>query len=88
MAHGSFLVAAGQQMYLFSEPYDPEHADPKASGETLFEHVALKNGPLQDYNPQMLLQCLLWGAWIKVLDVLWLTGPKARSDWSRKSLSI
>ncbi|RXW19520.1 hypothetical protein EST38_g6323 [Candolleomyces aberdarensis] len=61
MAHGSFLIAAGQQMYLYSEPYDAEHREPEASHETLFEHVARRNGPLEDYNPQMLLQCLLWG---------------------------
>ena len=29
--------------------------------EGLFEHVARHNGPLEDYHPQMLLQCLLWG---------------------------
>lgn len=55
LAHGSFLVAAGQQMFLFSEPPQPE---PEA--ESLFEFVARQNGPLEDYHPQMLLQCLLW----------------------------
>lgn len=29
--------------------------------ESLFEHVARLNGPLEEYHPQMLLQCLLWG---------------------------
>ncbi|KAF8973548.1 WD repeat-containing protein [Flammula alnicola] len=59
LAHGSFLIAAGQQMYLFSEPIpDP---DPKEKpAETLIEYVARQNGPLDDYHPQMLLQCLLW----------------------------
>lgn len=28
----------------------------------LFEYVARENGPLEQYHPQMLLQCLLWGA--------------------------
>ncbi|OBZ78887.1 Regulator of V-ATPase in vacuolar membrane protein 1 [Grifola frondosa] len=28
--------------------------------ESLFEHVARHNGPLDDYHPQMILQCLLW----------------------------
>lgn len=27
----------------------------------LFVTVARRNGPLPDYHPQMLLQCLLWG---------------------------
>lgn len=31
-------------------------------GESLFEYVARQNGPLEDYHPQMILQCLLWGA--------------------------
>lgn len=30
--------------------------------ESLFEYVARQNGPLDDYHPQMVLQCLLWGA--------------------------
>jgi hypothetical protein len=30
--------------------------------ESLFEYVARQNGPLEDYHPQMILQCLLWGA--------------------------
>jgi hypothetical protein len=49
-------VAAGQQMFLFSEPPQPE-----PESESLFEFVARQNGPLEDYHPQMLLQCLLWG---------------------------
>ena len=28
----------------------------------LFEYVARENGPLEQFHPQMLLQCLLWGA--------------------------
>lgn len=31
------------------------------SDESLFDYVARQNGPLEDYHPQMLLQCLLWG---------------------------
>ena len=46
-------------MYLFSELLPAEQ---KPSGdETLFELVARLNGPLDDYHPQMLLQCLIWG---------------------------
>lgn len=29
--------------------------------ESLFEYAARHNGPLNDYHPQMILQCLLWG---------------------------
>lgn len=60
MAHGSFLVSAGQQMYLFGQPTEDKKDTAKRT-ESLFELVARKNGPLDDYNPQMLLQCLLWG---------------------------
>lgn len=37
----------------------PKSSERKA--ESLFEYVARQNGPLPDYHPQMLLQCLLWG---------------------------
>jgi hypothetical protein len=29
----------------------------------LIEYVARQNGPLEDYHPQMLLQCLIWSLW-------------------------
>jgi len=71
MAHGNFLIAAGQQMYLFGEPFDSNPPVPlKAREESLFEQVARKNGPLEDYNPQMLLQCLLWGKLELVKEVI------------------
>jgi len=62
LAHGSFLIAAGQQMYLFSEPPSDQRAT-----ESLLEYVARQNGPLDDYHPQMLLQCLIWGQFIAFL---------------------
>lgn len=37
--------------------------------ETLFEHVARHNGPLEDYNPQMILQCLLWSKAIHTIII-------------------
>jgi hypothetical protein len=46
-------------MYLFGQQ-KPSAID-KPPPESLFEHVARQNGPLEDYHPQMLLQCLLWG---------------------------
>ncbi|PPQ67110.1 hypothetical protein CVT25_005711 [Psilocybe cyanescens] len=69
LAHGSFLIAAGQQMYLFSEPpRDKTFVTP--SEESLFEYVARQNGPLDDYHPQMLLQCLIWDKIELVKDVI------------------
>lgn len=52
---GSLLVAAGSQMFHFGQTVDNNGHKP------LFELVAAHNGPLVDYHPQMLLQCLLWG---------------------------
>jgi hypothetical protein len=66
LAHGSFLIAAGPQMYLFSEPPRDNKGKIEKSAESLMEHVARQNGPLDDYHPQMLLQCLLWGTSSKI----------------------
>ncbi|KAF9479728.1 hypothetical protein BDN70DRAFT_906163 [Pholiota conissans] len=69
LAHGSFLIAAGQQMYLYSEP--PLSTDTKDKpAESLVEYVARQNGPLDDYHPQMLLQCLLWDKVELVKDII------------------
>jgi hypothetical protein len=45
-------------MYLFSEPL----VTSEKSAESLIEYVARQNGPLEDYHPQMLLQCLIWSS--------------------------
>jgi hypothetical protein len=45
-------------MCLYGLPRQPGNEDAE---EGLFEYVARLNGPLADYHPQMLLQCLLWG---------------------------
>ncbi len=47
-------------MSIYGEAAPQEH---EPEPESLFEYVAIRNGPLQDYNPQMILQCLLWGAY-------------------------
>ena len=39
----------------------PDKGAAERSSAGLFEHVARLNGPLPDYHPQMILQCLLWG---------------------------
>ncbi|KIK91309.1 hypothetical protein PAXRUDRAFT_34992 [Paxillus rubicundulus Ve08.2h10] len=58
LANGSLLVGAGHHMFLYGQaPF----YEPGTSSDSLFVHVARNNGPLQDYHPQMLLQCLLWG---------------------------
>ncbi|KAI0286916.1 RAVE protein 1 C terminal-domain-containing protein [Russula aff. rugulosa BPL654] len=57
LAYGTLLIGSGHQMCLYGLPCRPERKD---SEEGLFEHVARLNGPLADYHPQMLLQCLLW----------------------------
>ncbi|OCH96047.1 WD repeat-containing protein [Obba rivulosa] len=60
LGRGSLLAGIGSFMFLFGQP---AHGDDKAADrdeESLFEHVARHNGPLDDYHPQMLLQCLLW----------------------------
>lgn len=55
MTSGSFLIGIGNLLCLYGSAKTSE------SSESLFEFVARRNGPLEDYNPQMLLQCLLWG---------------------------
>ncbi|THH13364.1 hypothetical protein EW146_g6843 [Bondarzewia mesenterica] len=60
LAHGSLLVGSGHQMALFGQPRPADGDSAEEVPEGLFEHVARLNGPLEDYHPQMLLQCLLW----------------------------
>ncbi|KZV81002.1 hypothetical protein EXIGLDRAFT_780266 [Exidia glandulosa HHB12029] len=55
LAGRAFLVGSGAQMLLYGQSESSEEK------ETLFDLVARQNGPLEDYHPQMLLQCLLWG---------------------------
>jgi hypothetical protein len=60
IAGGSLAVGAGNQVYIFSrflENVDDEDDD---DPEDIFELIAHRNGPLSDYNPTMLHQCLLW----------------------------
>lgn len=50
--------------------YGDHGADAADSTESLFEYVAKLNGPLEDYHPQMLLQCLLWNKVELVKDII------------------
>lgn len=56
---GSLVVGAGHQIFRFDSAKSLDKGPNRRTG--LFEHVARLNGPLQDYHPQMILQCLLWG---------------------------
>ena len=55
-------------MFLYGQPRPQpnvssiKNADPEPTEQALFEYVARENGPLEQFHPQMLLQCLLWGA--------------------------
>ncbi|KAF9514679.1 hypothetical protein BS47DRAFT_1392270 [Hydnum rufescens UP504] len=75
-AGGALVIGAGHQMFHFGNPYP---SSPSTEGSpsvrpsdklTLFERVARQNGPLEDYHPQNLLQCLLWGKIELVKDVI------------------
>lgn len=47
-----------------SVDFDSERECEAEEPESLFEHVARLNGPLEEYHPQMMLQCLLWGQFL------------------------
>ncbi|KAH7928501.1 hypothetical protein BV22DRAFT_1004629 [Leucogyrophana mollusca] len=67
LTSGSLLVGAGHQLCLFGQG---NLSGEPGTSESLFEHVARHNGPLADYHPQMLLQCLLWGKVELVKDII------------------
>ncbi|KAH8998842.1 RAVE protein 1 C terminal-domain-containing protein [Lactarius hatsudake] len=67
LAHGTLLIGSGHQMCLYGLPRQLEK---KETEEGLFEYVARLNGPLPDYHPQMLLQCLLWDKLDLVKEIL------------------
>ena len=58
LANGTLLVGVRHHMFLYGQT---QSYGPNSTTESLFVHVARINGPLPDYHPQMLLQCLLWG---------------------------
>lgn len=81
LANGTLLVAAGHHMLQYGQRAQKvEGADQPAS--SLFERVARLNGPLPDYHPQMILQCLLWGMFEKnVLITKFLMQQQEKSSW-------
>ncbi|KAH9944024.1 RAVE protein 1 C terminal-domain-containing protein [Epithele typhae] len=64
----TLLVGAGHFQFMFGQT--PLAGERAVQTESLFEHVARLNGPLDDYNPQMILQCLLWGKVELVKEVI------------------
>ena len=73
LARGTLLVGAGHFQFMFGQK--SKAVGDATESESLFEHVARLNGPLDDYNPQMILQCLLWGmtTFASLLKLLQLT---------------
>lgn len=63
LANGSLLVGAGHLMFLYGQlTHENANLKGKTRAGTLFDYAARQNGPLLEYHPQILLQCLLWGA--------------------------
>lgn len=73
IAGGSLAVGAGNQVYIFSR-FLEQHTTPSHSAdatpdeeldgeepEDIFQLIAHENGPLFDFHPTMLHQCLMWG---------------------------
>ncbi|WRT63649.1 uncharacterized protein IL334_000572 [Kwoniella shivajii] len=72
LAGGSLAVGTGNQIYLFSRFLGRDSPTPSPAGsvksmaldeeepEDIFQLIAHRNGPLVDYHPTQLGQCLLW----------------------------
>jgi hypothetical protein len=60
---GTLLVGTGNQMLQYGQLRHSalSSQELKETRPGLFEAVARLNGPLLQYHPQMILQCLLWG---------------------------
>ncbi|KAG8915058.1 regulator of (H+)-ATPase in vacuolar membrane, partial [Tulasnella sp. 417] len=72
LSQGALLVAAAHQLYVFGEANEPFLATSTSTSGPLFENVAMKNGPLDDFHPQLMLQCLLWNKVDLVKDIITL----------------
>lgn len=57
LAGGTLLIAAGPQLFVYGQSLEKD----SQQDASLFQEVARQNGPLPDWHPQMILQCLLWG---------------------------
>ncbi|GJJ09914.1 hypothetical protein Clacol_004138 [Clathrus columnatus] len=68
LSGGSLIVGAAHQMFHYGQ--SDTAVDEEERRESLFESVKAHNGPLVDYHPQMLLQCLLWNKSEYVKEIL------------------
>lgn len=67
LANGSFAVAAGNQVFIHSRFLARSPDDKATLPRDVFEMVALGNGPVVDYHPQLLVQCMLWSKFARPL---------------------
>ncbi len=100
LAGGSLVVGAGNQIYLFGRFLDRDTPVPSppacAKGvqldsdepEDIFQLVAQQNGPLWDYHPTLLAQCLLWGMQLLATSADLADIVQTRYIWSRASYWI
>ncbi|KAJ7076559.1 RAVE protein 1 C terminal-domain-containing protein [Mycena belliarum] len=84
LTHSQVCSLSNQRFNLAGEWFSFDNGPPP---ESLFEHVARQNGPLEDFHPQMLLQCLLWEKVELVKDIIVnlardVCDSTARLDWT------
>ncbi|KAG8923955.1 regulator of (H+)-ATPase in vacuolar membrane [Tulasnella sp. 418] len=72
LAGGNLLVGTGHQMFLFGQKPSSGTNSPDQTEAGLFEEVARQNGPLDDFHPQLILQCLLWNKVELVKEIITL----------------
>ncbi|KAF8500659.1 WD repeat-containing protein [Hysterangium stoloniferum] len=88
LTDGSLLIAAGHQMLHFGQAVTPDQNTD--NNRSLFEVVATQNGPLVDYHPQMLLQCLLWEKleYVKGVIVRFAEGLECARSNNEQTLNV
>ncbi|KAG9049871.1 regulator of (H+)-ATPase in vacuolar membrane [Tulasnella sp. UAMH 9824] len=84
LSQGALLVSAAHQLYVFGEAHEPFLATSTSKSGSLFENVAIKNGPLDDFHPQLVLQCLLWNKLDLVKEIITLLAHNVASARSNE----
>ncbi|KAG8894694.1 regulator of (H+)-ATPase in vacuolar membrane, partial [Tulasnella sp. 408] len=84
LSRGALLVSAAHQLYVFGEAHEPFLATSTSTSGSLFENVAIKNGPLDDFHPQLVLQCLLWNKVDLVKEIITLLAHNVASARSNE----